>query len=82
MEKYSENELKMIQSISPHWHRLISENKDSSIGPLAVYRVLVEQCFLENKTGPAVEALRRGLNAFNNGKVFRNTTEWESLISF
>jgi hypothetical protein len=78
---YSPKELWMIREISPHWYNIINEGRDSSIMPPNVLRILAEECFINGKTGPAVESLRRVLKAFHGGKIYRMTPEYEALIT-
>lgn len=50
--------------------------------PIVLYRMCVEKAFMDNMTGPHVEALRRAYKALNSCKVYRRTEEFESLIEF
>lgn len=76
---YSDKEFEMIKSISPHWAKLISETKVDFCPP-TVLDLVAREAFLENKTGPAVDSLRRCLKAFHAGKIYRMTTEFDELI--
>lgn len=76
---YSDKEFAMIQAISPHWAELISETRVDFCPP-TVLDIVAREAFLENKTGPAVESLRRCLKAFHAGKIYRMTPEFDELI--
>ncbi len=75
---YSNAEIKIIETISPSSLQLTTE----SIYPSTVFEMMAIQCFIENKTGPAVDALRRALKASRNCNPFRETPEYEELIKF
>jgi hypothetical protein len=51
------------------------------MAPPAIYRCAVQECFLSNAQGPAVDALRRGFKALEEG-LGRETDEFKALISF
>lgn len=76
--KYSENEKKLIKSISPYWGDLIEKHY---IAPLNLYKILAIDCFLSKKEGVEVDALRRALQTLECGKLYRLTPEFEELIS-
>ena len=75
---YSETELKMIETISPSSLRLTTE----AVCPSVVFEMMAIQCFIENKTGPAVDALRRAIKASRNCYPYRESPEYEELIKF
>jgi hypothetical protein len=54
------------------------------IDPVGLYRMAVTKCFLNNLSGPAVEALRRGGNAVleYRPRVYRMTAEFDKLVEF
>lgn len=76
---YSSKEFAMIKACSPHWAKLIAESKVDFCPP-TVLDLVAREVFLENKSGPAVESLRRCLKAFHDGKVYRMTPEYDELI--
>jgi len=72
--EYSEKEQELINflgfsDIAPH------------IAQSSLYRIMIEDCFLKEKTGSAVESLRRVAKAFYENKVYRMTPEFDSMIS-
>lgn len=79
LNSYSDKEFAMIQAISPYWAKLISET-NGDFNPPNVLELVAREAFIENKTGPAVDSLRRCLKAFLNKKVCRMTPEFDELI--
>lgn len=77
---YSEKEFEMVKQISTHWANLIEENRDASVMPPQVLRLLAEECFVFEKTGKAVDSLRRCVKALNYQNIYRKTPYYESLI--
>lgn len=75
--EFSEKELEMIRLISPHWSKLIGE---MYFNEPTVLEVLGKECFVENKTGSAVDSLRRCLKALSMSKPYRLTKEYDELI--
>lgn len=78
-DKYSEKEMAMIQAISPHWAKLITETKVDFCPP-TVLEILAMEAFLEDMKGPSVDSLRRCLKACHKRKVYRMTPEFDELI--
>lgn len=76
---YSDKEFAMIQAISPHWAKLISESKVDFCPP-TVLEIVAREAFIEDMKGPAVESLRRCLKAFLKRNVYRMTPEFDELI--
>lgn len=75
--KYSDNETKMFNDLG------FSHLVYSSLEPCSVYRVAVEEAFLKDLHGPAVDALRRGANAYLvHNKPFRMTPEFDKLVQY
>lgn len=72
MSKYSEAELKMFAALDC----VIQDDWSVS----RMYLGAVSHCFINDLSGPAVDALRRGFITFGNTTVFRNTPEWDNLI--
>lgn len=54
----------------------------TSLSPMRLWRMAVEQAFLGNWKGPHIDALRRGYQAIIYEDTFRNTLEFEGLIKF
>lgn len=76
---YSEKELALIKALSPHWYNLVMEGTD--IPAPNIYRILIEDAFVNDKTGPAVESLRRiGKSLLQECKIYRCTKEFDDLI--
>lgn len=73
--KLSEKELAMFKALGMDW---VEETAYRVANRL--YRDAAMECFIENKTGPAVESLRRCLIALVSGDVERETEEWDNLI--
>ena len=71
--EYSEAETKMFEalgfgSLLPH------------LAPYGIYRVAIEDSFIKNRTGLAVESLRRTAEALATCKIYRTTPEFDQLI--
>jgi hypothetical protein len=77
---YSTKELEMIKILSPEWHYKIKTNNDAFISPLDVLKFIALDCFINNKTGLAVESLRKCLKALEGYKIQRKTKEYNALI--
>lgn len=45
-----------------------------------MYQIMVNDAFMKNMEGPAVESLRRCFSAFRNCTTFRETPEFDDLI--
>lgn len=78
MREFSQKELDLIQSLSPHWYKIITTHKD--FNPPKLYEILAIQCFAENRTGKDVDSLRRIINVLHQCKIFRLTKEFDDLI--
>lgn len=50
--------------------------------PPGLYRMCVEKAFVEKMEGPHVEALRRAYLALMRCSPYRQTEEFEKLVSF
>lgn len=77
---YSKKELEMIRFISPFWADTIEKGMDSSIIAPTLFDTLGLLCFVENKTGKAVDSLRRCIQALKKGTCLRLTKEFDALI--
>lgn len=79
LDVYSENELKMFKDLG--FSYLIHDDH-VDVEPYVLYRLAVESCFSKNMEGKAVEALRRGFNAFIKMSPYRKTKEFDELINY
>lgn len=71
----------MIQDCSPHWASLIEKGVSLTSIPPTVLDMVAMEVFLDNKQGPAVESLRRCINAVRNCSPYRMTSEYDALIT-
>ena len=72
---YTEGELKLIRQFIPL--------SFLSCGtPMTTYKMCVEKAFIENMSGPHVEALRRAYRALILCEAYRHTSEFEALVQF
>lgn len=79
MFEYTEAEVKLIKSVSPHWANVITK---CEINPTNLYRILAEEAFTDNLQGPSIEALRRVCKAIRSCKIYRHTPEFDALCEF
>jgi hypothetical protein len=77
---YSTKELEMIKILSPQWHYKIKTNDDAFISPIDVLKFIALECFINGKSGLAVESLRKCLSALEGYKIQRRTKEYNALI--
>ena len=73
---YSKQETKLLKYFGIKDHLL----NDRLISPQVIYRMAVEKAFISNDRSKYSQSLRKVYLAFQNGKIYRNTPEWESLI--
>jgi hypothetical protein len=52
----------------------------TNIAIMAFYEIVVRDAFINNKTGPAVESLRRCAAAIEHCSPYRRTPEFDALI--
>lgn len=79
--EFSKKEMEMIYKLSPHWYNLINNNQlDNSISAIRLLETIGYECFVNNKTGPAVDSLRKCLNACSKFYPYRMTDEYDKLI--
>lgn len=50
------------------------------LDPVALYKIVGEECFVKKLDGESVESVRRCLFAMSTGTVFRGTSEWDAMI--
>lgn len=72
---FSKEEIKLFKSFG-------CETLLTNCAAFHAYRYLTERVFIENLSGPNVEALRRGYSALCDLSCLRKTSEFNSLISF
>ena len=73
---YTEGEMKMF------WGLRMEGYIPQFNNPEGVYLKCVEQCFIMDLRGPAVEALRRTYKALEENGPKRHTNEFEDLVKF
>jgi chemotaxis regulatin CheY-phosphate phosphatase CheZ len=76
---FSDAEKKLIQAIDPHWRDVIEK---TTISSTQLYRILCMKAFLDDMTGPHVEALKRVSRAIESCTVYRLTREFDELCEF
>lgn len=72
---YSEKEIQMFAALG------LRALLDTSITVVQLYKMAVDEAFIENLQGPAVESLRRTYGAMAKCHPYRQTKEWDDLIS-
>jgi hypothetical protein len=75
--QYSDSEKKVFTKLG-------YSNLLDYVQPVVLYRMAIEICFLDNLSGPVVDALRRGGNALlrNRPNIYRMTEEFNKLVEF
>lgn len=79
MYEYSEAELRLIGAIDPTWG---TKEAAGRVVPGWLYTSLAVKCFMKNRIGFEVNALRRVLTALQEGEVYRMTPEFDKLCEF
>lgn len=74
MKEYSDKELELFKVFK------FDYLTKHDIAAPAIYRILVEHCFINNLSGPAVESVRRTAKALSNMSPYRMTKEFDDLI--
>lgn len=64
------------------YSRFVSEFIKGEWPASIIYSVVADEVFLENRQGPAVEALRRAVKALRKGIVRRLTPEFDALVKY
>lgn len=72
---YSENELILIRFCG--FESLIAQDE---IQPPTLYDLMAMHCFIENRKGWEVEAIRWAVSMLHKGKVYRHTPEFEEEL--
>lgn len=75
-DKYSQQEIKLFTALG--YKELIN----TPIEPLRLYRLCVEKAFINNWSGPHIEALRKGFKSLGDCYPYRMTKEFDDLIAF
>jgi hypothetical protein len=78
---FSKKELDMIEILSPNWYDLIKNKRIEITSEPSILEIIGMDCFLENKSGPAVDSIRRCLIALKKSNPYRLTEEYENLIT-
>ncbi len=73
----SDKEWELVRALSPHWFSLLQEGVNVMFPN--ILNIIALDCFVDNRTGPAVESLRRCVRHLQSGK-YRKTPEYEELI--
>lgn len=73
--QYSEKEIQLFVNLG------FNQDYYEHIEPSVMYRILIEQCFIENIQGEQAESLRRCVKAMWEGFPFRLTEDFDSLIT-
>lgn len=75
-QDYSEKELCLFSAMD------IKESimEDRYISVITIYRMMAEECFLENRQDDVAQSVRNCLNAMNKMNPKRMTPEWDKLI--
>lgn len=71
-------ENKVLRKILPDYDRLVAIN----VRPNQLYAAAIKTCFMEEKTGPEVDALRRAVAYLDIEGNYRNTEEHNQLLRF
>ena len=70
----------MIAELSSHWKSIIDRDMDGGIMAPRLLEMVAMDCFVENKTGKAVDSLRRCIKAGRQCHPYRMTQEYNDLI--
>ena len=73
MTTYSDKETEMFKALG-------LEYLLANLEPSPLYRIAIEEAFMKDLKGKAVESLRRTGKAFADSTVFRRTKEFDALI--
>lgn len=71
--RYSDKEKELIEALG------FTEIMDM-MGPIQLYNIMVSACFVEQRTGPAVESLRCCALTIMNSNPYRMTPEFDAFI--
>lgn len=74
LEEMSHSEAAMFSALG------FSHLFDTTIHIMGLYEIAIRNVFIEGKTGPAVESLRRCAAAIEKCKPYRRTDEFDALI--
>jgi len=76
MTKYSAAEEKLFKALG------LEHLLKAPILAVGTYRLAIEEAFINNLQGPAVDALRRAGKSMQNSTPYRFTTAFDALIAF
>lgn len=76
MNKYTDAELKLFKKLG------VDSRILDCVSPVTLYRSLALECFLEDRRGPEIAALRRAWRALENGSPLRKSLEFDKLIEW
>lgn len=77
-QEYSEAEIRLFKALG--FSEFVSTTP--SVGPATLYLMAASWCFIKDRRGPEVDALRRGYQAFTDRDVYRMTPEFDTLVTF
>lgn len=78
---FSKAELKLIEKCNPAWHDIIMSTEEE-ISPIRIYEHIALSLFMNNETGPHVDAIRRVIKALRTNSVYRRTPEFDELCRY
>ncbi len=71
--QYSEKELQLLRFFD-------FEKHINNLLPHVIYNMIAHECFIFNDSGPAVDSIRRCIQALDNCHPHRMTKEFDDLI--
>lgn len=77
--EYSPEERNLIKSLNSSYESLMEME---NIFPKTLYEILGMECFMKNKSGANVDALRNVCHAIRDCKPYRMTEEFNQLCRF
>lgn len=79
---FSQNELKIIQRLSPHWYDVLTNAGEKvRFNEPSILEIIALDCFLEGNTTKASHALKQCIRNIRN-RVWRGTEQYEKDIEF
>lgn len=73
--------MRVIRDLKPNWADMIIDGVwDARI--MATFSMLAEYCFIHDVNSPAAKAFQNALRALYDGKVNRNSAEYEQLLNY
>ena len=71
--EYSEKEQRLIEHFG-------FQDVAQNVFPPVLYPMMAAKAFIINEQGPYADSLRRLMAAFETGKAYRLTPEWDAMI--